>query len=166
MGLLSLILVLALLFLFARWFVGFGVGAPYLPIRKRDLEDAFSLVAISPGDVVVDLGSGDGRVLEACVGRGASVVGYELNPFLVWWSRHKLKRFGPRAVVHRQDLRRADLSRATTIFIFGITELMPTVASMIQKSAKRGTRVVSFAFEVPGMELEGERGIVRTYQKR
>lgn len=153
----------SLLFLFARWFVGAGVGAPYVPIRRRDIADAFALVGIGADDVVVDLGSGDGRLLIAAAARGARVIGYEINPLLVCVSRLRLRRFGDRATVYNKDLRHAHLADATVIFIFGITELMPVVAHLIRQRTRNGTRVVSFGFALPGFDAVAERGIARAY---
>lgn len=158
------LLLLILLFLFARWFVGFGVGAPFLPIRKRDIQDAFSLVNISAQDVVFDLGSGDGRILVEAAKRGARVVGYEINPFLVWISRFRLRQFRNRAQIHRKNLLHADLKDATIIFIFGIEKLMPKIAKMIEGRAKPGLQIVSFAFDLPGFKSVAEKGIVKVYK--
>lgn len=59
-------------------------GAPYVPTRRQQVKQAFDeLYKVKPGDVVVDVGSGDGVLLRAAVRRGAKAVGYELNPLLV-----------------------------------------------------------------------------------
>jgi hypothetical protein len=76
--------------------IGIGVlvnGAPFVPTRKKWIDDAMKLAGVGPGDVVVDLGSGDGAFLSAALEHGARrVVGYEINPWLVVWSRLKLRR--------------------------------------------------------------------------
>jgi hypothetical protein len=76
--------------------IGVGVlanGAPFVPTRKKWIVDAMKLAGVGRGDVVVDLGSGDGAFLAAALERGARrVVGYEINPLLVVWSRLKLRR--------------------------------------------------------------------------
>ena len=101
----------------------------------------------------------------AAAARGASVVGYEINPLLVWLSRRKLSRFGDRARVYNRDLRKADLSNATVIFIFGITGLMPAVAEKVRREGNPGLRIISFAFELPGFQPVAEQGIVKVYRK-
>jgi len=56
-------------------------GAPYVPSRRRDVKRMFDeLVPIGPGDVVLDIGSGDGLVLREVSRRGAMAVGYEIHP--------------------------------------------------------------------------------------
>ena len=62
-------------------------GAPYVPTHGRDIEKLFELYRFRGTDVLVDLGSGDGRVLAAAAHRGVRAVGYELNPCLYWYSR-------------------------------------------------------------------------------
>jgi hypothetical protein len=151
------------LFFFARWFMGIGLGGPYIPVRKRDIADALDLISLSPQDVAIDLGSGDGRILRAAVESGARVVGYELNPFLVWFSRFRLRMFKDRARIYRKNLLQADLHEVTIIFSFQITSLMPKIAHMIHERAKPGTKLLSFAFDVPGMKPVAQKGIVKLY---
>ncbi|MCR4256312.1 MAG: class I SAM-dependent methyltransferase [Candidatus Uhrbacteria bacterium] len=162
--LLGLALFLVAIFLFARWFVGVGIGAPWLPVRAQDIEAAFRLVDVGPEDVVIDLGSGDGRLLIEAAKRGAHVVGYELNPFMAWLSRARLKPFKDRAEIHRKNLLKADLSRATVIFIFGMGTIMPAVAEKLRREARPAVRIVSFAFEMPGWTYEEKDGIALKYR--
>ena len=161
-GLLSLILLVCLAF-FARYFVGMGIGAPWLPLRRRDLPDGFALAEIRAGDTVVDLGSGDGRLLVEAAKCQAEVIGYELNPLLVWWSRYRLRSYGTHTKIYRKNLLDADLSKADVIFIFGITSIMPKVAKKMQAECRPGTRIISFAFALPGFKLDQTRGIAMRY---
>ncbi|MCC6563436.1 class I SAM-dependent methyltransferase [Candidatus Uhrbacteria bacterium] len=163
-GFLWLVGVLLVLFLFARWFGGMGIGAPWLPVRKQDIEAAFKLVSVGPQDVVVDLGSGDGRLLVESAKRGARAVGYELNPFMVWVSRVRLKKFGARTAVHRRNLLEADLKDVTVVFVFGMEWIMPLISEKLKREARRDLRVVSFAFTLPGLIEEKNEGIARLYR--
>lgn len=163
MSILGLLVSLALLWFFARYFGGIGIGAPWLPVRKRDIADAFALVEPSAGDAVIDLGSGDGRLLLEAAKRGASVIGYELNPFLVWISRFRLRMYASRAVIFRQNLLDADLSKAAIIFIFGIGPLMPKLSEKIRMQCRPGTKIISFAFELPGFRPAQTRGVAHLY---
>ena len=75
--------------------LGFSVffGAPYVPSQKRDFTRMFDeLYPLSPSDVVIDVGSGDGIILREVSRRGARAIGYEISPLLAalskWFSRH------------------------------------------------------------------------------
>ena len=59
------------------------MGAPYVPTLKESLADALTkLYKISKKDLLIDLGAGDGVVLQAASDKGAKAVGVELNPLL------------------------------------------------------------------------------------
>lgn len=63
-------------------------GAPYIPTLRRDVRRMFDTLApVSKGDVVLDLGSGDGLVLREAARREARAVGYEIHPLFVALSR-------------------------------------------------------------------------------
>lgn len=163
MTLWQLLILLAALAFLARYFGGIGIGAPWLPVRKRDIADACSLVEIGSSDTVVDLGSGDGRLLLEAAKRGAAVIGYELNPLLVWISRFRLRSYISRSTFYRKNLLDADLSKATIIFIFGIGPLMPKVSRKLMTECRAGVRVISFAFEIPDMEPVKTKGVAHLY---
>ena len=91
-------------------------------------------------------------------------MGYELNPILVWISRFRLHDYGLRSTVYRRNLLEADLSRATVVMIFGMEWIMPLVADKIKKECRPGTRVVSFAFSLPGLTQRELVGIAKYYQ--
>ena len=75
--------------------LGFVVffGPPYVPTLRRNLKSALDLLDLKPGETMLDLGSGDGRVLLAAAKRGANVVGVELSPLLVAVSWLRTRRY-------------------------------------------------------------------------
>src|SRR5882672_3428464 len=62
-------------------------GAPYVPSRKDSIKKMLVLANLKPGDKVVDLGSGDGRIVIAFARNGIDAHGYEISPALVLWSK-------------------------------------------------------------------------------
>src|SRR5579872_2858900 len=82
---------LAIIYLLGRPLVH---GAIYVPTSMRGVREMVKLIDPKPGDKIIDLGSGDGRILIACAERGASAVGYEINPLLVKRSRRAVARAG------------------------------------------------------------------------
>jgi hypothetical protein len=128
-----------------------------------------------PPRVVVDLGSGDGRVVVAMAQRGYEAHGIEFNPWLVAWSRAAALGAGVSPAlsalrgrwgvsgVNQQDgvglasfvcgnMWGAELSRADAVVIYGVEQLMPRFGAKLQAEARPGTVVLSNTFEIPGWE--------------
>jgi SAM-dependent methyltransferase len=164
MSSLGLVAVLVGLALVARYVAGVGLAAPFLPIKRSYLADAMALADVTSADVVFDLGSGDGRILLAAAERGAEVHGVEINPVLVWLTRHRLRPFGARAEVKTGDLFQTSLAGATKVFLFCLGPAMPKIAAQIRRTQTRDVDVYSFAFQMPGVEPMGRRGIVWRYR--
>lgn len=121
-------------------------GAPYVPTLSVELKRAFTeLYAVGKNDVVVDLGSGDGRVLKEAVRHGASGVGYELNPFLFVISKLRVR---SKAVVHLRDMWSVTLPANTTlVYVFTVSRDVGKLSRFIQKQVDangRGLHVMTF----------------------
>ena len=84
----GIVVICVLIFLLTALF-----GAPYVPTQRKQIESVFSkLRPFKRNDVLVDLGSGDGVVLDEAIRAGASkVIGYEINPILVLISCLRLR---------------------------------------------------------------------------
>lgn len=125
-------------------------GAPWLPTPGQAIERGLAAAAVQHGDVVVDIGAGDGRVLLAAARRGATAVGYELSPFLWILARVRTWRSRSRITVKLADGFRADLSAATVIFAFLQPSTMPRLANALRPQERRTpVRVLSYAFPLP-----------------
>jgi len=114
-----------------------------------------SMAGVTKNDRVVDLGSGDGRILITASGTfGCRSVGYEIDPRLVRESRVRIRERGLEslAVVKDQDLFQADLSSYSVVTLYlgeaNNLRLVPQLARL-----KPGSRIVSHAHElgVPGL---------------
>lgn len=145
---------LALWIILAVIVVSFGgvlaFGAPYLPTLKSQAETALDLAELSPGRILLELGSGDGRVALAAARRGYKVVGYELNLLLVLVSRLITWRYRELVTIHWSNFLSADWPPADVIFVFGLDRLMSKINSKIELETKKPTRLISYAFRVPG----------------
>lgn len=142
-------------------------GAPFVPTRSRDIEDLFSLHRFKKGDVLVDLGSGDGRVLAAAARRGIHAVGYELNPFLVWYSRLKLRGI-PHVTVKLEDFWMSKLPEETAVvFVFLAGPFMAKLDHKLSREASRlghDILLVSYGVKIPGKKVEVQRGGFLAYR--
>jgi hypothetical protein len=130
-------------------------GAPYVPSKRREVEQAFTgLYEVTNRDVLVDMGSGDGVVLRAAAKRGAHAVGYELNPVLALFSKvlsHRYKNIR----VYVANLWKVEFPRETTVvYVFAVERDIEKIARKLQKEANRLQKplsVISYGCEIPHM---------------
>jgi SAM-dependent methyltransferase len=108
-----------------------------------------TLARVTPGDVVYDLGSGDGRlVIRAAEKYGVRAVGVEIDPALVSRSRQAARERGvaDRVRIIEGDLFTADISEATVVTLFLSPSVNQRLAPKLRQELKPGTRVVSHLF--------------------
>ena len=126
----------------------------YVPTPQPVVEAMLELAQVKRGDVVYDLGSGDGRIpIIAAQKYGARAVGIELDPRLVelsWRIANEAE------VAHRVkfivgDLFEADLSQATVVTTYLSGSIMKLLEPRL-RSLKPGTRIVSHQFRMPRWE--------------
>ncbi len=145
-----------LLFFGTAAYAGF-VAAPWIPVWKKDIERILRLARIRDNELVYDLGSGDGRVISAMVNTTqARVIGYEVSMPLFLWSWVKLFALGQRkrGYVRFADFFRTDLSQADVIFCFLTPKAMQKLSEKFKRELRPGTRVISYAFFLPGWDVE------------
>ncbi len=114
-------------------------GAPYVPTQRKYLIAAFSkLYVLQPNDVLVDVGSGDGRVMRLVAPRIKRAIGYELNPALVFISKLLSRK------QHNVETRLADFWVAklpddvTVVYAFSVSR---DVRKLTEKLKAEATRI-------------------------
>ncbi|MGH7157667.1 MAG: SAM-dependent methyltransferase [Candidatus Saccharimonadales bacterium] len=141
-------------------------GPPYLPTRKKHIQAALDLLALEPGQTMLELGCGDGRVLLAAAQRGWRVVGIELNPLLVLVARLATWRYRNQVRILWGDYFRVRWPEAQGIFTFMIPRQMAKLDGHIRAHVLRPVRLVSFAFAIPGKKSARQRDGVFLYDYR
>lgn len=127
------------------------VGAPYLPTLKPNVDEAIKLTGLKPGQRLLELGSGDGRVLLAAAKQGIHVVGYELNPILVLWSRVLTWRYRKLVVVKWGNFWLAKWPETDAIYTFLLQKYMKKLDNkVVQTYSGENIKLVSLAFTIPG----------------
>ena len=124
-------------------------GGPFVPTPPTVVEAMLKLANVGPHDHVVDLGSGDGRIVLAAATRyKASGTGIEIDGELVDQSNAAAKKRGVAERVRfvRQDVREADLSRATVLTLYLLPGMMTTLMNKVLAELRPGSRVVSHDF--------------------
>ena len=126
-----------------------GKDVVWVPTPPALVEKMLDMARVTPRDYVMDLGSGDGRNVIAAAKRGARALGVEYNPDMVELSRRIAAREGvaDKATFVQGDMFEADISRATVLALFLLTEnLNPLVPKFLD--LKPGSRIVVNGFEI------------------
>jgi hypothetical protein len=140
---------------------GFGLGAilgaPYLPVRRADEEAIFKLAELKPGQTLIDLGSGDGRMLTAAAQRGLKAIGYEVNPVLYLWSVARTWRHRRLVTVKLGDYWTRSLPAADAIYVFLIKHHMARLDRKLTGELTQPTKVISYIYELPRQPRRSNR---------
>jgi len=130
-------------------------GAPYVPTSKNQLEKIFKNVKFKKGDTLVELGSGDGRLIRyAAKVFGVNGVGIEINPLLIWWSRFLSQRDGTKNSVQflRKNVFDYSLTRANYLYLFLMPDLIVKLLPKFDRELKKGSIIISHGFKIIGYE--------------
>lgn len=136
-------------------------GAPYLPTLGVQAEAAIELLALQPGQTLLELGSGDGKVLITAAKAGLNVVGIELNPFLVVVSWLRTRRYRKQVRIIWGDFWRVKWPPCDGVFSFLLGRFMPRLDARMQQIRKP---LVSFAFQVPGRKPSAHKAGIFLYR--
>jgi hypothetical protein len=129
-----------------------GITAPFVTTPADVVDRMLALAGTGPADYVVDLGSGDGRIVIAAAKKyGARGLGLELDPKLVQLSRAGAQAAGVagRTEFRVEDVLRADFSQASVVTVYLLPTLMAQLSPIFLDGLKPGARVVTHAFVFP-----------------
>jgi hypothetical protein len=140
-------LVIALLLFFGLVVLS---GAPYLPTLHRQRHIALELLNLKKGQMLVDLGCGDGSILLAAARQGLVAVGYEINPLLAGFVWLRTRPYRRQVRVVWGSFWRADISQADGVFVFLIENKMAKLDRFISRQVIKPLKVVSHGFTIPG----------------
>lgn len=124
---------------------------PYVPTPQTAVEEMLKLARVGPNDYVIDLGSGDGRIVLTAVQKfGARGLGVDLDPEHIAASRKAAKEanISDRAKFIQEDLFKVDLSRATVVTLYLLPGVNMKLRPRLLSELRPGTRVVSHAFDM------------------
>jgi len=127
--------------------------APYVPTPTAIVDRMLTLAGVGPGDYVIDLGSGDGRLVTTAVTkyRARGGLGFEIDSALVRLANDNAAKAGvaDRVRFVEQDLFSADVSEATVVTLYLIPGMLGRVEDKLGRELKPGTRVVSHDYPLP-----------------
>lgn len=160
------ILIPLIIFLSTFFILPFLVGAPYESIEKKYLKKMLSLSHAKSGEKMVDLGSGDGRIVIEFAKKGVFATGFEINPFLVLYSRRKIKKMKLEkfANIHWKNFWKENLKEFSIITTFQYFTVSKRLEQKIKNECKKNTRVISHYWKFPTMNIEKQTDKIYLYK--
>ncbi len=142
-------------------------GSVFAPTREARAETALALAGLRPGELMLDLGSGDGAMLIAAARRGIRSRGVEINPFLVWYSRWRIRRlgFGGLATVVRGDFFAHPFQDADVVFLYLVPKTMQKLSERLRQGVRPGARIIANRFPLPGWTPSAEQDQIFLYRQ-
>ena len=123
----------------------------YVPTPQEVVEDMLRLVNVKKGDVLYDLGSGDGRIpITAAKLYGIRAVGIDIDPQRIAEAQENAKKAGVTNLVEfrQADLFMSDFREATVVTLYLLPELNVKLRPRLWQELKPGTRIVSHQFDM------------------
>jgi SAM-dependent methyltransferase len=139
-------------------------GAPYLPTFKKQIVQAIELLDLKPGQHLIELGCGDGRVLLEAAKRGLKVTGYEINPILVLVCIIKTWKYRNNVKVVWGNFWQKNWPPTDGIFVFLLDKYMNKLNQKIIQTYSKKVNLVSFAFKIPNRPIDDEKNGLFLYR--
>lgn len=147
---LILIIILLLIFLSMIWPPD-SPWAPWWRTSDEKIRKALKLAGVKRGDIVYDLGSGDGRSLIIVAKEfGAKGVGIEIDPLRYFISTLLLRRnrVSDKVKILRKNFFSVDISEATVVFLYLVPKALEKLRPKLLRELKPGTKIVSIKYEI------------------
>jgi ribosomal protein L11 methylase PrmA len=123
----------------------------YVPTPHEVVEDMLRLADVKQGDILYDLGSGDGRIAIAAAKKfGIKAVGIDIDPERIREANENAKKAGVENLVQfrQEDLFKADFREATVVTLYLLPDLNVKLRPRLWEELKPGTRIVSHQFDM------------------
>lgn len=152
--LLNFIVLLIILFLLLLLSMVWPPDSPWAPWWRTSHKTAGAickLAKIKKGDLIYDLGSGDGEVLiTAAKELGAKGVGIEIDPLRYWISKIRIQRNGlsDKIKVLRKNFFEQNIKDADVVFVYLVPKTLDKLLPKFKEELKKGTRIISFVYEM------------------
>lgn len=140
------------------------MGSAYVPTRNKDIEGILKVARLRKGQVFMDLGSGDGRVVKMAVKKyGVHGIGIDINPTLIFLAnlRNKFEKI-KHLEFQRKNIKDADFKKADVIYIFLMPNFIAQLTPLLRKNMKKKVLIISHGFKIIGWE----KYTVKTIQSR
>lgn len=160
--------ILLLVALILPFFIVIVSGAPYLPTRRRQVEQALDMLKLKPGQTLLELGCGDGTVIVIAAKREIKVIGYEVNPFLWFIAWVRTRKYRKQVQVYWGDFWSKPFPSSTdAVYVFLIDHFMGRLHKKLLseiKKCKKCIKVASYTFSIPDKKPEEQKGAIYLYK--
>jgi SAM-dependent methyltransferase len=122
----------------------------YVPTRQTVVDAMLKVANVRAGDVLYDLGCGDGRIPVSAAKLGARAICIDIDPRRIAEANENVKKnnVGDRVTVLNQDLFATDISDATVVSLYLLPSLNLKLRPTLWRTLKPGTRIVSHDFDM------------------
>ena len=140
-------------------------GAPWIPTRMKKVREMLSLAEIEPGEVVYDLGCGDGRIIVSAARKfQAKAVGIEINLILFFWCQILTTVLGLRKKVKLiyGNFFKVDLSNADLVICYLLQDTNDKLEEKLMNELRPSAKVLSNSFLFHNLRVineDSEKGI-------
>ncbi len=137
------------------------LDVPYVPTPRRVVEAMLDLATVGPGDYLIDLGSGDGRIAVMAAQRGARALGVDIDPDRVAEATLAAQAAGvtAQARFRRQDLFDTPLREASVVTMYLLPEVNMRLRPRLLTELRPGTRIVSHNFTLGDWRPDEQREV-------
>lgn len=134
------------------------LDVPYVPTPNEVVEKMLDLAEVQSDDYVIDLGSGDGRIVIAAAKRGASGHGIDLDPERIAEARKNAKKenVDDKVLFKEQDIFETDFREASVITMYLLPSVNKKLRPELLDKLQPGTRIVSHSFDMGDWEPDQE----------
>ena len=127
-----------------------GLDVPFVPTPRPIVRRMLNLADTKPGDRLIDLGAGDGRIVIAAAREfGAKALGVELHPDRYAIIRNSVPSLKPNLQALRQNFFEADLSNADVVTMYLLPSVNEALRRKLERELHSGARVVTHDFSIP-----------------
>lgn len=151
-----LVLIFAILLLLYTFFslIANFMGSPYVSTKQKEVKAILEKANLKPGQLLIELGSGDGRFLRTAVLKyQVCGVGVEINPILLFYAKilainQKLKNI----TFKKENFYKTDLREANAVFLFLLPNVLKKLENKLLKECQKNTLIISHGFKIEGFQ--------------
>lgn len=143
-------------------------GPPFVPTDSQTTKEIINLVKKYKGKRVIDLGSGDGKLVIALAQAGIDAHGIELNPILAWRSKQTIRKLKLQTKAHITwgNFWTVNLGKYDIVVLYGIKHIMQRLGEKMDTELPKGAYILTNFFTFPQWKPYARHERIVVYKKR